>query len=1506
MKSPWHIGKVLRLAVLLLACSTGVARAQAVSTAEQPSIIDIQLEGTNVLITARVPAGLKRLILQGSQALGTAAWQPRAVIRLDGQGGLVTFQVGRSPELEMIRVRADETDPLPLTFYSGTNNFKGALLSSSTYNDLVAGPIAFGANDSRAGTETAPVADARTVVESDIWKVDGNTLYFFNQYRGLQVIDVSNPDAPVLRGTLPLPAVGEQMYVLPDHTVVLLARNNCTGGDAGGQVLLVNTLENQPRVSATLPINGSLQESRMVGTALYVMGQTYRQVVAAKDGTWEWGTSVQSFDLSNPAAPVTRPDLWYSGYGNVLSATDQFLFVSVQDNSGNSLVRCTDISSPDGTMKKAGTVKVAGTITDKFKINLDGTVLTVISEKWSSSSALGRWAPVTTLETFSLNDPNQPAKLGQLRLADGEQLHATRFDGNRVYIVTYFRVDPLWVVDLSDPAKPAIKGELKVPGWSTYIQPLGDRLLTIGIDDTNGWRVAVSLFDVHDPAAPALLSKVPLGENSSWSEANSDEKAFGFLPDAGLILVPYGSYSTNYQEGVQLIDYSNDALKKRGFISHAMQARRSTLVKDRILSISARELLSVDAADRDHPIVRSSEVLAWSVDRVFSKGGYLVELENSSSYGYNTAPVVRVVSAAAPDVILRTTALTNLPVFGATERDGRLYILQGVTTYGSPILFEGDAKVDQTPTNETSLVCSVIDLSNLPELGAVRSDEMKTSEVLYGNAEAAWPKSDLLVWAMQQANYWFYFRGFPTTGVMDSIVTRTTAGAGVALAPIIFRPWYPYGTYGDSKLYAVDVKDPLAPRFVSETKLASTNGWSSYSKPFAADNSLYLSQDVAETTITSTNFVVITNQIYVLATNTVVVTNYVKIPHEITETNVVTGTNVVVGVVKNKLGDLTVLSSDAQVIAGGAYHTLALAENGRVWAWGGNTDGQSGVDSLVDQLTPRELSGLNSLISIAGGSLHSLALRSDGTVWAWGNDAFGQLGNASAQLSPDLPPLPELGGPNPVQVAGLKGIRAVVAGAFHSLALQSDGPVWAWGGNWDGQLGDGSFNNAIVPVPVAGLPREITQVAAGAAHSLALAKDGSVWSWGANDSGQLGDESKLNRNVPEMIKHLQEVQALASGHSHNLALKKDGTVWAWGLNESGQVGVGSFETQPAPVQVQGLSDIVAIACGQRHSLALARDGTVWAWGRNKDVQVTSEFPSQTTTPKRVPLLPACRGIAAGENHSLAVSAAGDLYAWGKNDHGQLGNGEVLFQTNVYTGTNYFTSTTWTVDMEVVLRTNRVKVLQDVVVTNEQPVYTTRQYSFLHVIDYASPSTPFLRAPVSIPGSLRGVSHGGAVVYLVGTDLKSDAADGVERLHACSYDGVACYLVDTHLLPKDWPHPLLVRDPYIYITRPQVEKTSTSAVEVWRLTDDGKFSKLGERPLGSNTSLLLSVADVLITQEDSGVELFDLHSPIELPQIGKGAPAGCVGWNVEQASGSAQEGLWLPLGLYGVDHIEIRR
>ncbi|NPD29551.1 RCC1 domain-containing protein, partial [Corallococcus exiguus] len=222
---------------------------------------------------------------------------------------------------------------------------------------------------------------------------------------------------------------------------------------------------------------------------------------------------------------------------------------------------------------------------------------------------------------------------------------------------------------------------------------------------------------------------------------------------------------------------------------------------------------------------------------------------------------------------------------------------------------------------------------------------------------------------------------------------------------------------------------------------------------------------------------------------------------------------------------------------------------------------------------------------VRAGRLHSLGLQADGTVWAWGRNRYGQLGNNTTtdRLAP-------------VKVTGLTGVVVdIAAGNEHSLALKADGTVWAWGLNDLGQLGDNSTTQRLKPVKVSGLTG-VAAVAAGYRYSLALKTDGTVWAWGDNDSGKLGDGTRVRKLKPVQVVGLTGVAGVSAGYGHSLAFKTDGTVWGWGSNSVGALGDGTnYYERLTPVQTSGLSGVVALAARSSRSFALKSDGTVWAW-----------------------------------------------------------------------------------------------------------------------------------------------------------------------------------------------------------------------------------------------------------------------------------------------------------------------
>lgn len=346
------------------------------------------------------------------------------------------------------------------------------------------------------------------------------------------------------------------------------------------------------------------------------------------------------------------------------------------------------------------------------------------------------------------------------------------------------------------------------------------------------------------------------------------------------------------------------------------------------------------------------------------------------------------------------------------------------------------------------------------------------------------------------------------------------------------------------------------------------------------------------------------------------------------------------------------------LVAAGGFHSFYLHPSGTLWAWGGNDEHQLGLEQRrgVDRWAPERVTAVSDLAAVAGGWLHSVALKADGTVWTWGDNTHGQLGDGRTYLT-----LPPVGTPSRVQ--GLTEIVAVAAGDANSLAVGSDGFVYGWGSVLYGSWGDGSR----APVRIEGLTG-ITAVASGGGHALALRQDGTVWSWGSNGWGQLGDGTTVSRRAPRPVPGLTEVVSIATAAclndwsgAYSLALKRDGSVWAWGSNANGELGDGTTRNRLTPLRVPGLSGVVAIAAGGLHNLALRADGTVWAWGDNSYGQVgdwARGWSPTYSSPIQVAGLTDVVAIAAGCYHSLAVDKAGTVWSWGRNEEGQLGSDEV--------------------------------------------------------------------------------------------------------------------------------------------------------------------------------------------------------------------------------------------------------
>ncbi|MGA1870814.1 MAG: beta-propeller domain-containing protein [bacterium] len=565
---------------------------------------------------------------------------------------------------------------------------------------------------------------AREIEEADIIKIEGTYLYLLNSYRGLIICDISDPRFPVILSKTPLESVGTpiDMYIRDERAYIIVNYINTdpyystdifkiqpqedafipTTAPILSRVIVMNIGDKStPSVISSFDVEGSVTDSRIVGTILYVVASEYAYyygpygpyvrgfveepvavtvpLLVEDSGVSAGGDvpsavpinteeavstvspdiiapdyippeepqqqiSILSIDISDPLNIREVDRINFEGFTNNIHVTDKAIFVeSTQYNhpDTNTEVTYADINDPKGLINVRGSILVRGSVEDKFKMDFYNGYFRICTYEWTEKGG------ISNLYVIDFTEPDTPHLISSLMLGEGEQLFATRFDGEHAYMVTFERIDPLWVIDLGDPYNPQVKGELEVSGWSTHIEPRGDRLVTLGVDDTAGRMVSVSLFDVSDPGNPLLMKRVSFGDKEGWSTSGAygDVKAFTILDEIGLILLPYSTYTYSegtsyYDNRLQLIDYTDNDLKARGWVSQKGSVLRSRSVEDYLFSVSSEEIQVISAEDRDNPRIVASATLALNIiDAIPLSNGYVVRLIGESSGGYMLSAV---------------------------------------------------------------------------------------------------------------------------------------------------------------------------------------------------------------------------------------------------------------------------------------------------------------------------------------------------------------------------------------------------------------------------------------------------------------------------------------------------------------------------------------------------------------------------------------------------------------------------------------------------------------------------------------------------------------------------------------------------------------------------------------------------------------------------------------------------------------------------------------------------
>lgn len=322
----------------------------------------------------------------------------------------------------------------------------------------------------------------------------------------------------------------------------------------------------------------------------------------------------------------------------------------------------------------------------------------------------------------------------------------------------------------------------------------------------------------------------------------------------------------------------------------------------------------------------------------------------------------------------------------------------------------------------------------------------------------------------------------------------------------------------------------------------------------------------------------------------------------------------------NKSSPVSVLGgfTDWTQISAGGVHSIGLKANGQAWTWGTGYSGELGINTSglsSYRSSPVSVIGYSDWVQVSAGSNCCFGVRADGTGWAWGSSIFGGLGiGTNSNRS------------SPTSIVGNFEWKHIIGGNLHAIGLRDDGTAWAWGYNSQGQLGDNSTNTVNSPVSVVGGFNDWVQVCAADQNSAGVRANGTVWVWGSNFSGQLGNNDAGNagsRSSPISVLggFTDWIFVSFRGTQHVAALRANGTIWTWGQNSDGALGqnnsgAGTWRSSPVSV-VGGINDWVQVSTGEKSNLAIRSNGTLWGWGYNIKGQLGNDGTVYRSSPTSV-------------------------------------------------------------------------------------------------------------------------------------------------------------------------------------------------------------------------------------------------------------------------------------------------
>ncbi|MBN1389109.1 MAG: beta-propeller domain-containing protein [Candidatus Thermoplasmatota archaeon] len=532
-----------------------------------------------------------------------------------------------------------------------------------SYDDQETGAPGEMSNDREADDDDSKASEEREVEEADIVRSVGDRIYVLNNYMGFLSVNMEEPSAPYIEGRTPVLGTPVSMYIV-DFLGFVIASNapaldGSAGGSSGRLYILDLTDNTDPRIVKTVELDGYPLDSRRVGEVIYVVTNDYDyyygngiwwdgavrgieadmamvedlDIDTMEDGTT---TTIVSISFRNPESlgEVDREEI--PGDSGKIHASQFAIFIpQIKGDWDSPETKFTyvDISDPEGSIRIKGSITIPGYLVDRYQMDHYRGMFRVVTQENPDWEETGDVFPSSTLYVVDARDPDDMDIIADLLIDDEGNLMATRFEGDRAYTIHLPEsLDPLDVIDLEYPDDPRLTDVLEIPGWVEHMEVLGYNIIAIGVDNEEGQKVALYLFDVNDPENAILEDRVVIGDGYTYSEANWDPKALTILEDEKLVVLPYSSYSWGWlgtsEYGVQLVSYDLEKgnLEARGKITGTSPVTRSRSVNGNLVTTSDRVLQSIDHSDPDQPVLEAVLDLATNVKDAFIQDNKIVSL----------------------------------------------------------------------------------------------------------------------------------------------------------------------------------------------------------------------------------------------------------------------------------------------------------------------------------------------------------------------------------------------------------------------------------------------------------------------------------------------------------------------------------------------------------------------------------------------------------------------------------------------------------------------------------------------------------------------------------------------------------------------------------------------------------------------------------------------------------------------------------------------------------------